>query len=133
MSAGIETMKWTKFVAAVVIVCMMAGCTTFKAVSIDGSPLGAPIPLAEVTQGDRVRVTLNSGETREFVVVAIEADQIVGEGETHAFTDIRGVEVRRADETGNTTVIVVLVALVALMVLALDSLEDTFECIGGSC
>ncbi len=126
-------MRWTKCVAVIVILSLVSGCTSYKFVSIDGSPQGAPVTVQQIVPGDKVRLTLNSGEKREFFVSSVESDSIVGEGETHAFEDIKFLEVRRVDEDGNNTVIAVVLVIGLLTILRIEAIDDSFECIAGNC
>ena len=126
-------MRWTKCVAVVVILSLISGCTSYKFVSIDGSPQGAPVTVQQIVPGDKVRLTLNSGEKREFFVSSVEADRIVGEGQTHAFDDIQFLEVRRVDEDGNNTVIAVVLVVGLLAILLIEAIDDSFDCIAGDC
>ena len=126
-------MRWTKCVAVIVILSLVSGCTSYEFVSIDGSPQGAPVTIQQVTPGDKVRLTLNSGEKREFFVSSVEADRIVGEGQTHAFEDIQFLEVRRVDEDDNSTLVMLIMVVGVLTILVIEAFDDAFDCIGGDC
>ncbi len=123
-------MVWTRCVALILIVSLVSGCTTYRVASIQGSPQGAPVTVQEIEPGDKVRVTLNSGEVREFSVTAVDADRISGDGEAHNFSDIKVLEVRRADESANATIVAVAAIMVFLTFLLLDEFGDAIECIG---
>ncbi len=83
--------------------------------------------LDEIEPGDHARVTLNSGDVREFFVTAVETDRILGAGEDHAFSDIEYLEVRRIDRDLNNTVIAVIVVASVLAVLSAEIAEDSVD------
>ncbi len=110
-------MPWTRFVAVLVILSFLSGCTGYRNVSIDGAQGSAPVSLQNVVPGDHARVTLKSGDVRAFFITEIEADRILGAGEDHAFSDIERLEVRRVQRDLNNQVIgvIVVASLVAIL------------------
>lgn len=82
--------------AAVVLIsiCLAAaGCTTTRTLPRPAAAIEAQS--AGLKPGDKVIVTLASGEVRKFRLTAIEADALVGKDVRIAFADIEKLQSRK--------------------------------------
>ena len=99
----------------------LAGCSTLEYVPIDRSN---PQELqSRLTVGETVIVRLHNGDRRQFRIVALEADAIVGRDARVAYRDIDLLEVKTRDVEGTskTALAVGALALVYVAAVAIDA------------
>jgi hypothetical protein len=103
---------------------MLVGCTSLESVPIDRSK---PESLRfQLTVGESVIVRLHGGEQRQFRIVALEDDAIVGRDERIAYSDIDLVDVKYVDYKG-TAQATGAVALLAAIVIGSAILDSESE------
>ena len=107
--------------AAALCVCLLAGCSTLEYVEVDRA---RPESLrSQLEVGETVIIRLYHGERRQFRIVALEPDAIVGSHERVAYRDIDLIEVEKRDVGGTmkTALAVGALAVVAIAVLAIEA------------
>jgi hypothetical protein len=62
---------WRRAVVALLLVAIVAGCTTTRTIAVDS--------LGDVVPEDRVRITTTDGRILAFTVTGVEPDAVVGE------------------------------------------------------
>lgn len=103
-------------VAAGLVLLMLGGCATLEYVPIDRSK---PETLrSQLAVGETVIVRLHNGDHREFRVLALEPDAIVGRHERIAYQDIDLVEVKKVDYDGTAKTALAVTALAAVVIAA---------------
>jgi hypothetical protein len=110
--------------AAGLVLMALMGCTSLESVPVNRSK---PEDLrAQLAVGETVIVRLHNGDQRQFRIVALENDAIVGRDERIAFRDIDVIDVKYVDYMGTVqaTGAVALLALVYIGRAWLDEGED---------
>lgn len=102
-----------RVVAVVICLSLATGCTTLHPV-VPAEPRNV---LAEIKPGDRVRVITRQGQEVEFFVKEATEQQLVGESERVAITDLTSIE-RRDFSVGKTMIFIGAAATVALVAWA---------------
>lgn len=113
--------------AIAAMIAFSAGCATVEPSS---APRGAPREIGSgLAVGDRVVVTLQSGDRRELTVRALERDAIVGRDERIRYRDVRSIAQARPDpEQSRGTMWETSASLLA--VLAIAAIEVAGEVYG---
>lgn len=103
--------------AAGLVLLNLAGCSALEHVPINRSK---PEEVrSQLGVGETVNVRLQSGDRRQFRIVALEADAIVGRDERIAYRDIDLLEVKKVDYEGTVKTALAVTALAAVFVAAL--------------
>lgn len=116
-----------RIVCAVTLLAAIGGCTTLRPVDLEIAQLREEIRVGNVVRpGERIRVTTESGDVREFRLEAVHNDSLVGDGVTVPIGEITALEAREhsAGKTagavflGTSAVMWILIsALLSVMVL----------------
>src|ERR1043165_5272094 len=94
----------------------LVGCATLESVPINRS---RPQELqAQLAVGDTVHVRLQSGDQRQFRIVALEPDAIVGRDYRVPYKDIDLLEIKTVDFEGPTKTMLAVSALALVYVAA---------------
>ena len=102
--------------AAGLVLLTFAGCSTLEYVPINRSK---PEELrSQLAVGNTVHVRLQSGDQRQFRIVALEADAIVGRDVRIAYKDIDLLEVKTRDYEGTTKTALAVGALALVYIAA---------------
>jgi hypothetical protein len=106
---------------------LLTSCTTLQGVRIPGAT--TPTSLATAQVGDKVVVTLKTGETKTFRVTAVEPDALVGEDLRIAYADMSTVSVKRmhVEHTVLVVATIGLVLAVAATIKAGHSINDAIK------
>lgn len=116
--------NWRSLLAAGLVILNLVGCATLEYVPINRSK---PEDLrSQLAVGETVHVRLQNGDQRQFRIIALEADAIVGRDERIAYRDIDLLEVKTVDYEG-TTKTVAAVGLLALVFVASAVIEAEIE------
>ena len=101
---------------------LVTGCTTTRTIPVSQVTAAES---ARVKPGDKVIVTLRSGETRTFRVTAVESGALVGKDVRIAFADIEKLQNRKVSylKTGGA-VLGVLVVAAGLWIRAIIESEE---------
>lgn len=126
-------MHWTRITAVLVMISMLAGCTSYSTIGLQTSESGEVRLSQPILPGDRVRLVMKSGETSEFRVAIVEQDRIFSDTTTYEFKDIQSMEVVRAEGERNTLIVLIAIGVVALAALFFNELEEDIDCAIGSC
>jgi hypothetical protein len=81
----------------------MLACTVMQPLTIDAAQLRQ-----ELKRGDKVEISVGSGQHVEFTVDSVDEKGIHGGGRTIAYTDIRRIE-RKEISTGRTVLLIIAV------------------------
>jgi hypothetical protein len=105
--------------------CFLAtSCTTTRPIQFPTAQ--TPDARPEVEAGNRVRVTLNSGEIRQFKVTVVEADALAGKDIRVPYKDMRFLEVKKPSTWRSVGLGLGIVAAVAgaLLIVFIATFED---------
>ncbi len=119
--------------AAGLVLLTFAGCSTLEYVPINRSK---PEELrSQLAVGNTVHVRLQSGDQRQFRIVALEADAIVGRDVRIAYKDIDLLEVKTRDYEGTTKTALAVgaLALVYIAAAVIDAELDEDTNAGSKC
>jgi hypothetical protein len=108
-------------------ICLAAtGCTTTRTLPRPAAAM--EVQSAGLEPGDKVIVTLPSGEVRKFRLTAIEADALVGKDERIAFADIQKLQTRKVSGRKVAGIVVAtLVVIGGALAMAIHELERNSE------
>lgn len=110
-----NNLRWVVAAAGFVLVTL-AGCSTLEYVPINRSK--PETVRSQLAVGETVHVRLQSGEQRQFRIVALEPDAIVGRDERIAYRDIDLLEVKTTDYEGTTKTALAAGAVVLVFIAA---------------
>jgi hypothetical protein len=95
----------------------LAACSTLEHVPINRSK--PETVRSQLTVGETVHVRLQNGDQRQFRIVALEPDAIVGRDERIAYADIDLLEVKTVDYEGTVKTAAAVGALALVFIAAL--------------
>lgn len=113
------TSSWRRAIALIAVTAFLTtGCASLQPVALKDSAGHVERPAVNV--GESVVVKTAGGKTRKFVVTAVEADALVGEGVRVPYAEMASLDVSRAGEHKmKPGVIIAIVAAAGALALAL--------------
>jgi hypothetical protein len=88
--------RWNYVLVLLISTCLfVTSCTSTRPTSFPNEQ--TPNTQPNVAIGDTVRVTLNTGEVRQFKVTSLHVDALVGKDIRIPYKDVRFLEVKKFD------------------------------------
>jgi hypothetical protein len=116
----------TAFVVLICICLSATGCTTTR--TLPRPAAGVELQSAGLKAGDKVIVTLTSGQVRSFRLTAIEADALAGKDVRIAFADIEKLQSRKVSGRKVAAIVGATVVVIAgALAIAIHQLEKNSD------
>jgi hypothetical protein len=116
----------TALVALISICVAATGCTTTR--TLPRPAMAAEAQSAGLRPGDKLIVTLRTGEVRKFRLIAVEADALTGKDVRISFADIEKLQTRKVSGRKVAAIIGATVVVIGgALAIAIHELEKNSD------